>query len=76
MRTMKTLTSAVVASLLALTWLSGCSSSEVGRAVDTLDSSGLVDDLKQKGREGLDSFKNKSAGSAADDSTNSQSGLS
>ena len=74
MRTMKTLTSAVVASLLALTGLSGCSSSEVGRAVDTLDSSGLVDDLKQKGREGLDIFKNKSAGSAADDSTNSQSG--
>lgn len=73
MRTMKTLTSAVVASLLALTGLSGCSSSEAGRAVDALGSSGLVDDLKQKGREGLDSFRNKSAGSAADDSTN-QSG--
>lgn len=74
MRTMKTLTSAVVASLLALTGLSGCSSSEVGRAVDKLDSSGLVDDLRQKGREGLDSLKNESAGSGADDSTNSQSG--
>lgn len=74
MRTMKTLTSAVVASLLALTGLSGCSSSEVGRAVDELDSSGLVDDLKQKGREGLDSLKNKSAGSAADDHTNSLRG--
>lgn len=75
MRTMKTLTSAVVASLLALTGLSGCSSSEVGRAVDELDSSGLVDDLKQKGRDGLDSLKNEYAG-GADDSTNSQSGLS
>lgn len=74
MRTMKTLTSAVVASLLALTGLSGCSSSEVGRAVDKLDSSGLVDDLRQKGHEGLDSLKNESAGSGADDSTNSQSG--
>lgn len=74
MRTMKTLTSAVVASLLALTGLSGCSSSEVGRAVDELDSSGLVDDLKQKGREGLDSLKNESAGSDADDHANSQSG--
>lgn len=74
MRTMKTLTSAVVASLLALTGLSGCSSSEVGRAVDKLDSSGLVDDLRQKGHEGLDSLKNEFAGRGADDSMNSQSG--